>query len=143
MDAIAPATTKTEFVKQLYAHFVQGNIPALLAALPAVKEWRGMGAPLVAYGRDYRGDELLAFFQALGGSLNITEFNPHTYVEQGDNVVAIGTMAGTSIATGKPWSIRWAHQWKFEDGQVVGFYDHLDSLRLYAALIDQPLPEPK
>jgi ketosteroid isomerase-like protein len=142
MDAVAPAATKTEFVKQMYAYFVTGNIPALLAALPAVQEWRAMGAPQVAYGRDYRGDELLTFFQNLGGSLQVTEFNPHTYVEQGENVVAIGTMAGTSIKTGKPFSIRWAHQWKFAGDEVIGFYDHLDSLRIYAALINQDLPEP-
>jgi hypothetical protein len=141
MDAVAPAATKTSFCAGNVRCLGRATFPLLLAALPHVQEWRAMGAPQ-AYGRDYRGDELLAFFQALGGSLTITEFTPHTFVEQGDNVVAIGTMSGTAQNTGKPFSIRWAHQWKFQDGQVIGFYDHLDSLRVYAALIDHELPRP-
>ena len=141
MDAVAPAATKTQVVQELYRIFGEGNIPALIGTLPQLQVWRGMGAPQVAMGRDYPGAEVGAFFQALGSTLNITQFTPHTFVEQGDHVVALGTMSGTAHSTGQPFSTRWAHHWKFQDGQVIEFNDHFDSLNIYAAQVAEPLPQ--
>jgi ketosteroid isomerase-like protein len=100
-----------------------------------------MGAPLAAIGRDYGGQEVGVFFQQLGSTLNITEFTPHTFVEQGDHLVALGTMSGTARNTGQPFSTRWAHHWKFQDGQVIEFNDHFDSLNLYSAQVAEALPQ--
>ena len=127
-------TRNTQIVKDAYAAFQRGDVPAILAVVDEKVEWdavKGAGTPTAGlrHGRAAVGE----FFAPVGASLNFQSFEPREYVAQGDNVVAIGHYKGTAKPSGGAFDADWVMVFTFRDGHIVRFREFTDSAALARA----------
>jgi ketosteroid isomerase-like protein len=122
--------SNVEATRKAYELFQRGDIPSLIRDLiddrctwiiPGPKNilpWAGIfeGKPGVAN-----------FFTQVGANLEFSEFAPRAMIEQGDTVVALGTLAGRAKKTGKPLKNEWAHVLKYDQGKIVFFQEYTDT----------------
>lgn len=117
--------SNVETVKQIYAAFGRGDIPAILDKLDEKVEWdTEIDVPGVPWLQPRRGrGNVPGFFESLA-PLQFTHFEPHTFFEDGNKVFALVHIEAT--VKGKPYSIRnEGHYWTFgADGKVVS-YQHV------------------
>jgi len=120
-----------EIVKEGYANFLQGNIPALLDSLSDNIEWELPASAHTNFSGVFKGkDAVLNFFQNVASDNDISEFAVDTYIADGDNVVALGHLSATAKNTGKTSSNKWAHVWTLRNGKVVKHYEYADTAEI-------------
>jgi uncharacterized protein len=71
--------------------------------------------------------EISNFFAQVGQNLEFSEFAPREMIEQGDTVVALGTLTARAKKTGKTVKNEWAHVFKYKQGKVVFFQEYIDT----------------
>jgi len=110
-----------QVVKDLYAAFGRGDIPAILAAISDDARLHHAGSDAVPWGsRAHTGTaEWEEFFRDLGATLEPEAFAPHTYVAQDERVVALGDYSFRARASGKSFESPWATAWTFRDGKPI------------------------
>ena len=122
--------SNVEATRKAYELFQRGDIPSLIRDLiddsctwviPGPKDilpWAGI----------FKGKQGVAnFFTQVGANLEFSEFAPRAMIEQGDTVVALGTLAGRAKKTGKPLKNEWAHVLKYDRGKIVFFQEYTDT----------------
>lgn len=121
-------SASTDLIRNLYAAFARGDIPAVLGALAPDAAWtESEGGP---YGGTYRGPDgiLSGVFMKLGGEWDGFAAVPAQYVAEGDTVVVVGEYSGTFRATGRSMRAPFAHVWKLRDGRVATFTQITDTV---------------
>jgi len=109
----------THIVETLYANFGTGNLGGIAEVLADDIEWIHSGAPEIPYAKVRRGKvQAMTFFGDLAGAVEITQFMPKTYVEQGNTVVAMGHWGGRAKKTSKAFESDWAMVWAFAGTKV-------------------------
>jgi uncharacterized protein len=111
-----------QVVRDLYAAFGRGDIPAILDALSDDAQLHHAGLPdSVPWGsRTHAGrDQWAEFFGDLDATLEAELFEPHEYFAQADRVVALGHYRFRAKATGKTFESPWAMAWTIRDGKVA------------------------
>ena len=132
-------TTQTdptiEAVQRLYDAVGRNDIDAILAELADDVDWAAeAGSTSVPWYGPHRGKaEVPRFFEALGSSIEITDFTPLTYASNGTDVIVPVRWAYTVIATGKQAAMTMQHWWQFADGKVVRFRGSEDTEQSAAA----------
>ena len=124
----------SEIIRGLYTAFANGDVPGVLGALDKDIQWtEAEGFP---YGGTYVGpDAVLAnVFAKLGSEWNGFSAVPHSFVAEGDTVVALGEYGGTYAATGRRFSAPFAHVWTLGDGKIVRFQQYTDTALAQAAV---------
>ena len=120
-----------EIVKEAYANFLQGDIPAMLESLSDNIEWELPQSAHTNFSGTFKGKEgVLNFFHHVDNDNEFKEFAVDTYIADGDNVVALGHLAATAKNTGKTSSNKWAHVWTLRDGKVVKHYEYADTAEI-------------
>jgi len=117
--------SNVDTVKEIYAAFGRGDVPAILDKLDDNVEWETeTSAQGVPWLEPRRGKANIAgFFEALA-PLQITRFEPHTFFESGDKVFVL--IAFEAIRDGKSYSIpNNGHLWQFNAAGKVVKYDHV------------------
>lgn len=112
----------TQVIKDIYAAFGRGDIPAILEALADDAQLHHAGAPGTTpwTSRTHTGREQWAqFFSDLAETQEPEVFEPEEYVAQGDRVVALGHFRFRMKATGKSYASPWAMAWTVRDGRAV------------------------
>jgi uncharacterized protein len=110
----------TEIVKEIYAAFGQGRIGDIVGRIAEATDFIHPDCEDVPWsGHRRTPPEVAGFFDKLGAAVEVIEFVPERYVEQGDTVVALGRWAGTARPTGKPFATAWAMVWTFKNGKVT------------------------
>ncbi len=114
----------TEIVQRGYALFGEGDIQGFLNQLSEDIEWVIPGPPDVMVGAGvYHGrEEVLLFFQKLGGAIEFEQFEPQEYIAQGDWVVVLGHSRETVKATGRTAEFDWAGVYIIRDGKIVKYH---------------------
>lgn len=133
----------SDVLRKGYAAFASGDIPAVLAVFSPDIVWTS--PPTLPMGGVFRGhDEVLGFFQSLGGYYAELAVEPGRFIESGDDVVVLGqvrarTLSGTAIE--EPF----VHVWTMRDGRAVQFQEFFDTAAMNRALgrpaeirLDQP-----
>jgi ketosteroid isomerase-like protein len=123
-------------VNAAYEAFARGDIPAVIDVLTDDVDWASEAASTeVPWWGPRRGkSEVLAFFEALGTAMEVTEFTPLVVVGDGDDVLTVVRYQATSRANGKTASMDIHHHWRFRDGKIVryrGSEDTLQTLEVY------------
>lgn len=121
-------TQPSDIVRNLYAAFARGDIPAVLGALAPDAAWtESEGGP---YAGTYRGPDgiLSGVFMKLGGEWDGFAAVPAQFVAEGDTVVVVGEYSGTFRATGRSMRAPFAHVWKLRDGRVAAFTQITDTV---------------
>jgi len=117
--------SNVDTVKEIYAAFGRGDVPAILDKLDDNVEWETeTSAQGVPWLEPRRGKANIAgFFEALA-PLQITRFVPHTFFESGDKVFVL--IAFDATRHGKSYSIpNNGHLWQFNAAGKVVKYDHV------------------
>jgi len=127
-------SVNSEIIRAVYAAFAKGDVPGVLGALDEDVRWtEAEGFP---YGGTYVGPNavLANVFARLGSEWDGFSAVPHSFVAEGDTVVALGEYGGSYKATGKRFSAPFAHVWTLRDGKVVRFQQYTDTALAQAAL---------
>jgi uncharacterized protein len=120
----------TETIKQLYAAFQRGDIPAILKQLSDDVEWEyaieSAGVPWLQRRRGRA--EVPGFFASMSG-FDLHRFAPRTFLESGNVVVALIDVELTVKATGRRIVEQdEVHIWYFgEDGRIIRFGHKVDT----------------
>jgi hypothetical protein len=125
--------TNTELVKQAYAHFATGNVPAVLALFHPAIEWRECkGVPFINGDGIFIGPEAVVanVFMQLpvyfdGFNIAITDI-----FGDGDKVAMMGYYQGTNKATGNAFKANATHIWTVKDGKLTHFFQAVDTVTL-------------
>jgi uncharacterized protein len=70
---------------------------------------------------------------ANGTNLDFEAFGPHTFVTEGNQVVALGSERSSVKATGQTIAQEWAHVYTVQDGKITRFAAYEDTAALAAA----------
>lgn len=115
----------TGLVQQAYGYFQRGDIPSVLDSLSEDVEWSSPPLEGVLVSGTWHGREQVGqFFQALGDTQEVRQFEPREFVAQGDRVVALGHYAWHVKSTGREWEGDFAHVFTVRDGKVTRFQEY-------------------
>ena len=126
--------TNSDIIRGLYAAFANGDVPGVVGALAGDIRWtEAEGFP---YGGTYVGPDAVVdnVFARLGSEWDGFTAIPHSFVAEGETVVALGDYGGTYKATGKSFTAPFAHVWTVHDGKIVRFQQYTDTALVQAAL---------
>jgi ketosteroid isomerase-like protein len=113
-------------IQDIYGDFGRGDIGSMLGKLSDDVEFISPGT-LPWAGRHHGHEAVAAFFQRLGGALDITRFEPREFLNDGDKVAVIGFEAATSRSTGRSFEMDFVHVWTVRDGQACPWHDFYDT----------------
>ena len=127
--------TNGELVKNLYAAFGVGDVPAVLGAFDPQIRWMEAEGFLYAAGNPYVGPQAVAegVFMRIVSDVDGFAVVPQNFVDGGDTVVVEGRYRGTMKATGTPVDAAFAHFWQFRGGKIVAFQQYTDTKQWAAA----------
>ena len=115
-------------VQDAYAAFKRGDIQGVLDALVEDIEWHTPGEGLIPQGGIHQGKEAVGrFFQIVGQTMQFLNFEPQSYVAQGDYVVGIGRYDGTVKTTGRPFQADFVMVFQFRGDKVARFQEYTDT----------------
>ena len=118
----------TEIIRGVYAAFATGDIPTVLGALAPSAIWiEAEGGP---YGGTFVGPNAVLenVFMKIGGEWDGYTAVPDEFIANDNTVVALGNYSGKYKATGKSFTAPFVHVWKFQDGKVISFRQHTDTV---------------
>jgi len=116
------ANGNTERVTMIFAAFGRGDVAYILDQLADDARFTSNLDPIVPWAGEFVGkDNVVRFFQALGGSLEVTDHPVNALVAQGDTVVATGDVSFHVRENGKAGSSKWVYIWKLANGQVQSY----------------------
>lgn len=120
--AQAPADT----IKDIYAAFGRGDIPAILETIDEDVDWRV--PETLPHGGSFTGrDAVGGFFQGIGDTWDGLELDLEEVVGDGDRVLAVAHIHGRLRSTGEETGYRSAHVWTVENGVPVRFAEYVDA----------------
>ncbi|MFI5041930.1 MAG: nuclear transport factor 2 family protein [Acidimicrobiales bacterium] len=122
-------------VGRLYAAYGRGDIDAVLAEVADDVDWAAEAASnaLPWYGPHHGKHEVPSFFEAIGSSLDISEFEIVGMTSNETDVITTVHWIFTVKATGKTANMYMQHWWRFADGKIVFFRGSEDSAQSVAA----------
>lgn len=124
-----------ETVQRGYEAFGRGDIDALLALFDDDIVWESPGPPELPTAGSRRGkQQVAAFFDAVNSVFDMQQFEPETFLADGDRVVVLGRDTAAVRATGKVVSSPWAHAFTLRNGKVVAFQEYIDTSDVAAEL---------
>jgi uncharacterized protein len=123
-------------VTAIYAAFGKGDIPAILDQMADDVQWEAWadntaqkaGVPWLQPRQGKEG--VLAFFQLLGGGMNVTEFQVLSIMGGGNQVAVEFVIAAVIPSLGTSYRDEEIHLWTFNDaGKVVRLRHYTDTAK--------------
>lgn len=115
-----------DVVRELYAAFGRGDVPALLTMLDEQIEWHS--PPNLPHGGDFHGREAVGgFFQGIGEHWESLKVDLEVLVSSGDRVVVLAGAHGRLRASGEETAYSAAHAWTIVDGMPVRFDEYVNA----------------
>jgi uncharacterized protein len=106
-------------VKKTYEAIGRGDIPSVVAMMTDDVVIHCPGPSEIPFSGTYLGPEgVIDYFQTLGATVAIQEFEPREFIAQDDQVVVLGHEAITATATGKSWETDWAMVWTVRGDRI-------------------------
>ncbi|HKO62131.1 MAG TPA: nuclear transport factor 2 family protein [Pyrinomonadaceae bacterium] len=123
-------------IRDMYAAFGRGDIPAVLAGLHPQVEWWEAENFIYAEKNPYVGpnEVLEGVFMRLGGEWDGFGVEAKQVLDAGETVVAEGHYSGTYKKTGSHVKAQFAHLFTFRDGQVIKFQQYTDTAQFAQAV---------
>jgi len=122
--------TNVELVKQAYAHFATGNVPAVLALFDPAIEWHECkGMSFVEGDGIFIGPDAVVTKVFMNLPVTFDGFNISVTEIFGtdDKVVMVGYYQGTNKATGNSFKANATHVWTIKDGKMAHFFQAVDT----------------
>lgn len=122
--------TNADLVKQAYADFATGNVPAVLAIFDPAIEWHECkGMPFVKGDGIFIGPESIVtnVFMKLGVYFDGFNVAPAEIFGADDKVVMTGYYQGTNKATGNSFKANAIHVWTVKNGKLTRYFQAVDT----------------
>ncbi|GLZ39342.1 nuclear transport factor 2 family protein [Actinokineospora sp. NBRC 105648] len=122
-----------DVVSAHYAASDRGDLDGMLAPITASTTWtEAAGFP---YAGTYTGPDAVRanVFEAIGRDWDGYTFTLAELVDGGATVVGLGSYAATHKESGRSFTARVAHVWKFDGETVTSFEQIVDSAPVVAA----------
>jgi ketosteroid isomerase-like protein len=117
-----------QVVKDAYAAFGRGDIPAVVNACAPEVEWTIPGGAGIPVAGTFHGRKGVAeFFQALGENQTARQFEPREFIAQGDKVAVLGHYQWLIERTGKRYESDWVHVFTIRERSVMRFQEYSDT----------------
>ena len=122
-------------IRDLYAAFGSGDIPAVLATMDPEIVWYEAENFPYADRNPYTGPQAIleGVFARCGSEWDGFAVNMDTLIDAGDTIIATGRYAGTYKKTGQAINPQAVHIWTMKDGKAVHFQQHIDTLDVAVA----------
>jgi ketosteroid isomerase-like protein len=133
---LTPADPKVEAIQRLYDAFFRQDMDAILDELADEIDWAAEASSSTApwYGSYRTKADVPRFFEALGSTVEFTEFTPLSFASN-DTDVMVAIRWGFKVrSTGKTATMNLHHWWRFADGKIV-FYRGSDDSELTASVL--------
>jgi len=123
-------------VRGIYEAFGKGDVPAILEQLTDDVDWAAETSSDAApwYGMRKGKDEVVGFFQAIGGTVDVSVFNPKSFASNDDEVMVLIDFTMKSKETGREAAMQIFHYWHFRDGKVDHYRGTEDTAATVAML---------
>jgi ketosteroid isomerase-like protein len=124
-------------VRDVYAAFGRGDVPAVLGAFDAKIEWRqAEGNPYEPSGKAWVGPSavLQNLFMRLGAEWDGFTVHPKVFHDAGNAVVVEGRYTGTYKSSGKALDCQFCHVWKIRDGKITSFQQYVDTAQVQSVM---------
>jgi uncharacterized protein len=126
------SSTDVQTLRDAYAAYKAGDLPAVLAALDEGIEWRS--PRVLPQGGAYRGHAgVQAFLKAIAEHWNDVAVQVHDVIERAGHIVVLGRTSGTLGATRVGYDF--AHVWEFTAGRATRFTELVDPDELLGATV--------
>ncbi len=122
--------TNVDMVKQVYANFVAGNVPAVLAVFDSAIEWNEcQGMPFMKDDAVLIGPEAVVANVFMQLPVYFDDFNIAITDIFGvdDKVTMMGYYQGTNKATGNAFKANATHVWTVKNGKFTHFFQAVDT----------------
>ncbi|SDW61930.1 hypothetical protein SAMN05421504_1011066 [Amycolatopsis xylanica] len=129
--------SNVDIIAAHYAASDRGDLAGMLAPLGPATTWtEAAGFP---YAGTYTGpDEVKEkVFGAIANDWDGYRFTLGELADAGDTIVGIGTYQGKHRETGRSFTARVAHVWKFDGGELTSFEQFVDSVPVVNAAEDR------
>jgi uncharacterized protein len=112
-----------KLVREIYDAVGRGDVPAILDRVTDDVDWSAEADSHAApwYGPRSGKTGVASFFGDLAGSIEVTDFTPHSFAAGQDDVHLLVRWTFRSIATGQQASMTMHHYWRVRDGKVDCF----------------------
>jgi len=128
-------------IRDLYAAFAAGDVPAVLAAMSPDIVWHEADDFIYADTNPYVGPDAIlnGVFARCGTEWDGFAVHIDELLDAGasgnttagaETVVALGHYSGTYLATGNPQHTQIAHVWRLKNGKVTAFQQHANTLHV-------------
>ena len=132
-----PESRNVEIVKNLYAAFGGGDIPAVIAAMDPAIEWRqAEGNPYEPSGKAWIGPDAIAekLFKRIGAEWDYFRVIPRTFHDAGAVVVVEIRYEGKYTSTAKTLDAQACHIITVLDGRITAFQQYVDTAQVQDVL---------
>jgi len=114
-------------VEAIFDAFNRGAVEEILARLTDDATFVSHVDPVVPWSGEYHGEgEIVQYFGALGGSVEVGAHPVAWVIAEGDIVMAHGSVSFTVRENGRSGSSSWVYVFKFADGKVRSFEQYND-----------------
>lgn len=119
----------SDLIREVYAAFGRGDVPAVLAAFDPAIEWLEAESFPYAAGNPYVGPAAVAegIFMRVVGDVDGFAVLPQRVIDGGDTVVVEGRYRGTAKATGIAIDAQFVHVWQLAGGKITTFRQYTDT----------------
>jgi ketosteroid isomerase-like protein len=126
---------KIETVQRIYEAFGRGDVDAILAEVADDVDWAAEAASTSApwYGACASKAVVPKFFEAIGASIDVTEFAPLAFTSSDTDVMVTIRFSFAVRATGRSATMNLHHWWRFAGGKVVLYRGSEDTEQTAAA----------
>ncbi len=123
-------------IMTVYDAFGRGDIAAILDVLCDDVDWAAETNSTVApwYGVRHGKDDVAAFFEAFGSTMDVEEFTPISYAANDSDVLTVVRFRVKVRATGKTAAMHLHHYFTFRDGKISYYRGSEDSAQTVAVL---------
>jgi uncharacterized protein len=129
-------TNNVELLKEAYAAFNRGDIPAVLATFDPGIEWSfAEGHPYAEESPFVGPDEILQKdLSTVPKDFDGFTCTPHTYHDARDVVVVEGRYSATGKETGKTLDAGFCHVFGFRNGKMTRYQQYTDTAQMRAVM---------
>ncbi len=130
------ANDNLKTIQTVYEAFGRGDIGAILDTVTDDVDWAADTASDFApwYGIRRGKDEVAAFFDAFGSTMDVEEFTPVAYAANDTDVLTVVRFRAKARATGRKADMNLHHYFKFRDGKISYYRGTEDTAQTWAAL---------
>ncbi len=105
-----------------YQMFLKGDINGILDMCTDDVEWTSAELPNIPFAGAFHGRAgLLDFFGKLSGAVEFLDYQPQSFIADGDKVAVSGVSTARVRATGVSYDDTWVHIFTMKNGKTVRF----------------------